>query len=273
MSFENKNLYHLLGNDVEDDSTPKLPIREVVKNTTSSKKSDVPPPSADPAKAKKKSKATGNEGAFKNKPDNKNVSAPSATPSKHYKKPFDRHSRSNKSDGKKFKEGEKREFEAEVDAVSDAVEELETGDAAAVDEADATPKQSLSDYFAQLQAKQQELDGKKNLRPANAGSEDKWTAAEKIQKEQEAYFAPSVAKKAKAKAAKEKKFLDIEASFADQTANSRPSESRRGGSERGGFNKRGGKRGGERGGFNGKKPAPSSSAKKPAVNDKNFPSL
>lgn len=134
----------------------------------------------------------------------------------------------------------------------------------------------MSDYFADLQAKQQELDGKKNLRPANAGAEDKWTSGEKIEKDQEAYFAPSVAKKAKAKAAKEKKFLDFEASFADQSSNSRPSESRRGGSERGGFNKRGGKRGGERGGFNGRKPAPSSSsssAKKPAVNDKNFPSL
>lgn len=121
----------------------------------------------------------------------------------------------------------------------------------------------MSDYFADLQAKQQELDGKKNLRPANAGAEDKWTSGEKIEKDQEAYFAPSVAKKAKAKAAKEKKFLDFEASFADQSSNSRPSESRRGGSERGGFN--------------GRKPAPSSSssssAKKPAVNDKNFPSL
>ena len=260
---------------MEDDSTPKLPIREVVKNTTSSKKGDVPPPSADPTKAKKKAKVAGNEGAFKNRSDNKNVSAPSSTPSKHYKKPFDRHSRSNKSDGKKIKDGERRELEAETEGLADAVEETDTENPAAVAEVDNEPKKSLSDYFAELQVKQQELDGKKNVRQANAGSADKWTEAERIQKEEEAYFAPSVAKKAKAKAAKEKKFLDIEASFSDQTANSRPSESKRGG-ERGGFNKRGGKRGGERGGerggFNGRKPAPSS-AKKPAVNDQNFPPL
>lgn len=262
MSFENKNLYHLLGNDVEDDSTPKLPIREVVKNNTSSKKSDVPPPSADPAKAKKKAKATGNEGAFKNKPDNKSVSAPSSTPSKHYKKPFDRHSRSNKSDGKKTRG---RELETEAEAIADAADELDDETTVEANEVDTQPKLSLSDYFAQLQVKQQELDNKKTVRQANAGSEDKWAESEKIEKEQESYVAPSAAKKAKAKASKEKKFLDIEASFADQS-NSRQTDSKRGG-----FNKRGAKRGGERGGFNARKPT--TSAKKPAVNDKNFPSL
>lgn len=58
----------MLGNDVEEDNAAaNLPIKEVVKKNISSKKTDVPPPSADPAKAKKKSKPTGNEGALKTK--------------------------------------------------------------------------------------------------------------------------------------------------------------------------------------------------------------
>lgn len=64
----------MLGNDVEEDNAAaNLPIKEVVKKNTSSKKSDVPPPSADPTKAKKKSKPTGNEGALKTKNSNKDV--------------------------------------------------------------------------------------------------------------------------------------------------------------------------------------------------------
>lgn len=265
-----------MGNDVEDDSTPQLPIREVVKNNTSSRKSDVPPTSADPAKAKKKSKATGNEGALKTKTDNKSVSAPSSTPSKHYKKPLDRHSRSGKTDsGKKVRQGwgdDKKELDAEVDGAADAETELNAETDAAT-EANAIPKKSLTDYFAELQVKQQELDGKKNVRAANSGNEDKWTAEERIQKDQEAYFAPSAAKKAKAKASKEKKFLDFDASFSDQAPAPRQTDSKRGGLSKRGGAKRGGERGGERGGFNARKPTASTSAKKPVVDDKNFPSL
>lgn len=245
----------MLGNDVEDDSTPQLPIKEVVRKNTSSKKSDVPPPSADPAKAKKKSKPTGNEGALKNKPNNKVVPPPSSTASKHYKKPLDRHSRSGKSDSaKKIKQGwgsdDKRELEAETDAVEDAVQDLADEDHENVEKFE-IPKQSLTDYFAELQLKQQELGNRKASRKANEGSEDKWSSGEVLTKQQESYVSPSASKRTKGKSQKEKKFLNFEASFADETHSS---------SSRPPF-KKGGKKN-----FAPRKP-------KPAVNDKNFPSL
>ena len=275
-----QNLYHLLGNDVEDDSTPILATKEVVKNTTSSKKADVPPPSADPAKAKKKSKATGNEAALKNKANNKEVSAPSSTPSKHYKKPFDRHSRSGKSDsGKKIKQswGQKSaadlEVEAEAEGAADAVAGLEE-DAESAEPVDNTPKKSLADYIAELELKQKELDGAKKVRQANQGAESKWTSAEKIEKAEQGYVEPSVVKKAKAKAPKEKKFLEIDAKFADSEPAPRGDfggrgrggrDGNRGGNRgRGAPRGRGGNRGGAREG---------AGSAKPTVDDKHFPSL
>lgn len=91
----------------------------------------------------------------------------------------------------------------------------------------------------------------------------KWTSEEKIEKQQEVFFASTHVKKTRTKAQKEKVFLDIEASFADEQPQS----------TRGGF--RGGKRGGARGGANNKRGASrgASNATKPEVNDKNFPSL
>ena len=231
-------MYDLLGNDVEEDNAAaNLPIKEVVKKNTSSKKSDVPPASADPAKAKKKSKPTGNEGALKNKNNNKDVPPPQSTATKHQKKPFDRHSRTGKTDSnKKIKQGwgnsESRELEGEVegteDAEADLIEEAE-------EEVDTTPKKSLQEYLAEQEQKQKELDGAKKLRKANGGAEQKWNSEEKIEKTQEAYFASTHQKKAKSKAPKEKVFLEFDAVFADEQPQS----------SRGGF--RGGKRGGSRG--------------------------
>lgn len=255
---------------MEDDAAPSLPVKEVVKNKTSSKKSDVPPPSADPAKAKKKSKPTGNEGALKTKLDNKSVPAPSNTPSKHYKRPLDRHSRSKKVDtDKKVKQGwgsdDKKELVEETEALDDANAELEgEGDFAE----DTQPKKSLTEYFAELELKQKELDSRKTVRAPN-GAKDNFLDAEKIQKEQAEYVPATSTKKTKAKPAKEKKFLDFEASFADEKATPRPA------SRRGDF------KGGNKG-FNGRKKYTKSNDKpasakpasaKPAVNDKNFPSL
>lgn len=94
-------MYDLLGNDVEEDAAPSAPSREVVKKNTSSKKSDAAPASADPAKAKKKKSPTGNEAALKNKNFNKDVAPPQSTATKHSKKPFDRHSRTGKTDSKR----------------------------------------------------------------------------------------------------------------------------------------------------------------------------
>lgn len=214
-----QNLYALLGNDVEDDSAPASLPKEIVKATTSSKKADVPPPSADPAKARKNKKApTGNDAALKNKTDNKSTPGPAATPSKHSKKPFDRHSRSGKTDSKKqVKQAwgdDKKELEDEARAEADAAAEL----AAEAEENPSGPAaKSLQDYLAELQEKEAALGGARVVRKANEGAEAKWTAAEKIEKEQASYVAPSATKKSKQKAPKEKKFLDFSAVFADET--------------------------------------------------------
>ncbi|OVF09848.1 putative suppressor protein [Clavispora lusitaniae] len=245
MSFENKNLYALLGNDVEDDVPAPAP-KEIVKKTTSSKKADVPPPSADPARAKKQGKkVTGNEAAFKNKPHNKDVSAPTSTPPKHQKKTFDRHSRTGKTDSKKkvrqaWGGDDKRELEDETAAAGDAAAELaaegQTG-------ASAGPAaKSLQEYLAELQKAEAQLEGRRPARQANQGAEDKWTAGEKIEKQTLPFFESQSEKKVKQKATKPKKYLDFNAVFTDS-------------------------------------PAPRSAKKpfkkdgKPAVDDKNFPSL
>ncbi|KAG7192264.1 uncharacterized protein KQ657_001982 [Scheffersomyces spartinae] len=255
MSFQNKNLYALLGNDVEGDEPAALsPVKELVKKNTSSKKADVPPPSADPAKANKNRKqATGNDAAFKNKVNNKSVSAPASTPNKHSKKPFDKHSRTGKTDSKKkVKQGwgdDNKELKYETEAAADAVEELEEQSETAV--ADVAPKKSLQDYFSELQAKQAELTTVKAVRKANEGAEDKWGASEKIEKSQDEFFSSSVSKKVRQKNQKEKKFLEINATFADQAPAARDF-------------KKGPKK------FNGKK---SASPKAAELNEANFPSL
>lgn len=258
-----------MGNDVEDDTTPQLPIKEVVKQTSSSKKKDVAPAKADPSKAKKKTKVTGNEAALKNKADNKDIAGPNATPSKHYKKPFDRHSRSGKTDSsKKVRQGwgdDKRELQDEVEGLEDANEDLAAANGETSAEA-VEPKRSLQDYFAELKLQQDQLATNKNLRKANEGQEDKWNANEVIEKQRESYVQSNIVKKAKQKSQKQKTFLDIEATFADDQ---KPFRSE---SARGNF-----KRGGRRGGVNNnsRKPAGAAgaAAKAAVVDDKNFPSL
>lgn len=247
---------------------PPLP-REIVKNTTSSKKADVPPAKADPARARKPKKGpTGNEAALKTKVNNKEVAAPGSTPSnKEHKKAFDRHSRTGKTDSKKkLKQGwgsnDKRELDDETNATGDALAELEK-DAAEKGEPAAPAAKSLQDYLNELQLAENQLGGKRTVRSANEGAEDKWTAGEKVEKHTEAFVKPTAGKKQKQKATKEKKFLDFNAVFADEAPRAQND------APRGGFKgSRGGKpaRGGARAG-NGKKAQP------PAVNDQNFPSL
>lgn len=249
-------MFVLLGNDVEDDNAPPAPLpKEIVKQSTSSKKADVAPASADPAKARKNKKSTtGNEAALKNKTDNKSVSAPSATPTKHQKKPFDRHSRTGKTDSKKkFKQGwgedAQRELEGETKGAADAIADIEA-EAEATEAAPAT--KSLQDYLAELQKAEEQLGGAKPARKANEGAEDKWTETEKIEKKTEEFFSGTAVRKTKQKANKEKKFLDFSTVFADEAKAPKPQA--RGPAKR----------------------APATKAKAtkaPAVNDQNFPSL
>lgn len=212
-------MYALLGNDVEDDVPAPAP-KEIVKKTTSSKKADVPPPSADPAKAKKNSgkKVTGNDAAYKNKNNNKSTAGPSATPSKHQKKSFDRHSRTGKTDSKKkVRQGwggdDKQELEDEAAAAADAAAELEADNVAP-----SQATKSLQEYLAELQKAEAQLEGRKPAREANQGAEDKWTASEKIEKVSVPLVESQYEKKYKQKVTKVKKYLDFDAVFGDSPA-------------------------------------------------------
>lgn len=234
----------MLGNDVEDEAAPAPAMpKEIVRATTSSKKADVPPASADPARAKKNKKPlTSNEAALKDKTANKTVPAPASTPSKHQKKPFDRHSRTGKTDSKKkIRQGwgsdDKRELDDETAGAADAVAEL------AEDAAPATPAaKSLQEYLAELQKAEADLAGNQIVRQANDGDE---AFGEKLEKASNKEFVSGTSgKKVRQKAPKEKKFLDFNAVFADETP------------------KFSGKKG-----FQGKKPA------KAAKAQDNFPSL
>lgn len=222
--------------------------KEIVKKNTSSKKADVPPPSADPAKARKNKKTpTSNEAALKNKTDNKAVPGPADTPAKHEKKPFDRRSRSGKTDSKKkVKQGwgdDKKELDYEAKGEADAEAEL----AEEAKQAPAAPAgKSLQEYLAEKQQAQAEFGGARVIRKANEGSEAKWTSAEVIQKEQANFIEGSSSKKYKQKAGKEKKLLEFDAVFADEKPK---------------FTER-------KGGFKGRKTGP-----KPAQKEQNFPSL
>lgn len=262
-------MYALLGNDVEDEDAAPAPIpREIVKKTTSSKKADVAPASADPAKAKKnKKQATGNEAALKNKNANKDVSAPSSTPSKHVKKPFDRHSRTGKTDSKKkIRQGwggdDNRELEDEANAVGDALAELNADAHAGAPAAPAA--KSLQEYLAELQKAENDLEGRKPARKANEGAEEKWNANEKIEKETSSFHEGTYVKKIKQKAAKEKKFLEFDSVFSDEA----PKPAKKAPFA--------GKKGGKPSGKPSGKPAAKAQGSEPAaagVNEKNFPSL
>lgn len=243
-----QNLYALLGNDVEDASVVEGFPKEVTKKTTSSKKADVPPASADPSKANKnKKKATGNEAAVRSKNQNRSKEGPGATPNKHQKKPFDKQSRRNTDSKKKVKQGwgetAKAQADGETEGAKDAEAEVQAEVAPA---APAKPQgKSLADYFEELKVKQASLEGTATLRTANEGG-DKWADAEKIEKEQEEFISATHVKASKQKKNKEKKFLDFNAVFADSA---RPAS-------KGGKKTQGGKK-----------------ASKIEINDENFPSL
>lgn len=206
-------MYALLGNDIEGEAPAQMP-RENVRKTTLSKKEDVPPPLADPARARKNRKGpTGNEAALKAKNNNRDVLAPSSTPAKSQKKPFDRRSRLGKTDSKKKIQqgwgGDRgdRELDDEAAAASDAVAELEA------EQLTAPAAKSLQDYLAELKEAQADL--RLNKVPKNV-VEDKPDVGERLVKVQETFVEATGGKKPRQKTGKEKKFLDVNAVFADE---------------------------------------------------------
>lgn len=226
--------------------------KEIVKKTTSSKKADAAPASADPAKAKKNKKPlTGNEAALKEKANNKSVAAPTGG-AKREKKSFDRHSRTGKTDSKKkVAQGwgdDRREADDEAAGLADAAAEI----AAEAKEEAAPAGKSLKEYLAEKEQLESALGNRAASRKANEGSEDKWTSFDVIQKETSAFIEATSSKKVRQRAPKEKKTLDFTSTFGEEAPK---------------FN-------GKKTGFKGRKADSKKPAAKPAaINDQTFPSL
>ncbi|KAH7588460.1 Stm1 [Nakaseomyces glabratus] len=245
------NPFDLLGNDVEDPQAAiPLATKEIVKKSTSSKKADVPPPSADPAKARKnKGKLSGNEGAIRDKKagrDNnraRDVGSSATARRNNDRKMTDRHSRTGKTDSqKKINQAwgdNDRELTVEEQAKRDAESEL-AEDAEAPETQPAGPqKMSLADYMNQVD------NNDLNKVPEARKVEETLQAEAKSDVPD---YAPATKTKAvKSKQLKTKEFLQFDATFSDNNRDNRDSNRRGGfrGNSRGG---RGGNRGGNRGG-------------------------
>ncbi|CEP61387.1 Stm1p LALA0_S03e01728g [Lachancea lanzarotensis] len=261
------NPFDLLGNDIEDPSAAApLPPKELVKKTTSSKKADVPPPSADPSRANKnRPKPTGNEAAFRDKTGGRKVNrskdAPAETTnakrSTHAaRRSSDRQNRTGKVDtDKRVRQGwgdNKNEVTEEAAAEVDAQAEIEADKAS--EEAPVSNKKSLQDYLDEVNS--QGL----NKSPVSKKTVDQLEDAELLVKKEEVYAEPTKVKNLKSKQLKSKQYVDFDVNFADSNASSKPRKT----DTRGGAGPR---RGGK------PKTTKPQGEQKPAVNAKNFPSL
>lgn len=256
------NPFDLLGNDVEDASVvspPPMP-REIVKQSTSTRKSDVPPAKANPAKAKNnRPKATGNEKAYKDRSAGrqqnarKEVSgnATGSRRSKDERKKTDRHSKTGKTDSKKKLDqtwgADSTELNDEEAAEADAKEELIE---------DATEKKMSLEAYLSSVAAGSDLNTLTKTAPA-----DNVAGAAIAAKEQEVFAKPTKVKTLKSKQLKTKEVLEFDATFADSNP-------------RGGFRGGRGGRGNHRGGRGGHRGGKSNAQEKPKTLDtKNLPSL
>ncbi|KAJ1542844.1 Stm1p [Saccharomyces cerevisiae] len=212
------NPFDLLGNDVEDADVVVLPPKEIVKSNTSSKKADVPPPSADPSKARKnRPRPSGNEGAIRDKTAGR------------------RNNRSKDvTDSATTKKSNTRRATDQADAAAEIAE-----DAAEAEDAGKpkTAQLSLQDYLNQQannqfnkvpEAKKVELD------------------AERIETaEKEAYVPATKVKNVKSKQLKTKEYLEFDATFVE--SNTRKNFGDRNNNSRNNFNNRRGGRGARKG--------------------------
>ncbi|GMM28778.1 Stm1 protein [Martiniozyma asiatica (nom. inval.)] len=242
MSFQAKNFYALLGNDVESEQEFVTP-KEIVAPVKGTKKDGVPP-KADKSKAKNgKSKDSGNEAGAKFQNKNRDSAAPRSTPRKGGKdKRGDRQSKSGRTETAKS-ENQKLGDEAESQLEGAADAEVESEGSPVPEE----PKQKLvsaEDYFKQLESTQKP----KEATPAAEIDESKL-----IIKETSVLFEGTGGKKVKQKAKKEKKLLDFSVQIVDNVESKRDSKP------------------------NGRKPVGKKGGKKPAakktLSEAKFPSL
>ena len=241
------NPFDLLGNDIEDpNATVVPPLKELVRKTTSSKKTDTPPASADPSRARKpRAKPTGNDGAIKDrsagrqKNRSRDVSSSASERRPNTRRATDRHSRSGKTDTqKKINQGwgnNKDELASETAAEADAAAEIAED---AEEKAEDSNKMTLEAYMQS----QQGVAPKKTV---EAKATNKLENAELFFKEEEVYVPATKVKTVKSKQQKAKNFLDFDATFSDSLPKERRSDNRSGDRNNrnsGKNNKRGGKK-------------------------------
>ncbi|ANB12977.1 Stm1p [Sugiyamaella lignohabitans] len=233
---------------LDDEDSPSVPVssgpvKEVVKNTTSSKKADAAPARANPARATgNKKPLSGNEAALKDKNvgranNRSRGGAEGETPrSKTNNRRFDRHSQTGKTDSdKKVNKAwgdDKKKLDDEAAAESIAKEdatEAESAEAApAEEEADNT--KTLEEYYAELNAKNAELNASRSARKANEGVEDaKWANANEVKKSDEELVPEARSKAVRTKTRKEKTIIEADVSFSGpaRPANNRGDRSER----------------------------------------------
>ncbi|VVT50249.1 uncharacterized protein SAPINGB_P002675 [Magnusiomyces paraingens] len=250
MSVASINLFAVL--DEENSINPKAagPVREVVKKTASTKKSDVNPRSNNSgSRPSKRPQYQGNEAAFRDRNAGRDANrsrpldekteggrpARRGPPRASGNRSNDRHSRSGKADTEKTVEKgwgddkKKLDDEKAAETIAKADEESESVEAAAdaSAEAVATPAEpvepeavtkTLEEYFEELSVESAALGGPAaETRKPNEGAEDsKYQAV--LKREEEDFVSASKVKAVKSKKTKEKVTLEVNPVFASSPA-------------------------------------------------------
>lgn len=284
MSVASKNLYDLLGNDVEGSETPSAPLNPVTKTSTKTGKAnpDGTAPFKSDAVAGSRSAPRGgfsaNETAFRDggvgpganrrKPTDetrggarggRGARARGGRGATHHRNADDRHSK-NVAPGSEKQAAQAwgaQEGEAELkdEQAGEAIaqtekKDAEAEDAEAEDQEPEVKQVTLEAYLAEQAEKKAALNAAQAVRKANEGDEKKWAGAKPLTKEHADYISTGATKKPRERERKQKVTVDYDGRWQESnTTTERPRGGRggaRGGAERG--ERRGGPRGGARGG-------------------------
>ncbi|KAK9779497.1 putative Hyaluronan/mRNA-binding protein domain-containing protein [Seiridium cardinale] len=311
MSVASKNLYDLLGNDIEDgENQPKGPVKTVDKTTMRTTKRDVEPvapakPAAATANTGRRGPG-GNEGAFRDRTAGHSANQRRPTDEAARGGPRggrgarqrggrgggyprdrdDRHARglASGSDKQAAQSWGAQEGEAEQkdEQAGEAIARTELKEAVAEDAQDPeTPAEpenksiSYDDYLAQQLEKKAALGENLQVRKANEGSkaDKKWSNAKELVKDdKEDFIAGNAGKAKRERERKQKAVVDIDHSFVEPD---RPRGGARGGrgGPRGGRGEGGRGRGEGRGGRGGQRGGRSENPSLNPSDQSAFPSL
>lgn len=265
------NPFDLLGNDIEDPNQEVIVPRELVKKSTSSKKADVPPPSANPARSKgPRAKPAGNDGALKDKNAgrqnnrSRNVSSNATAKRDNTRKQTDRHSRTGRTDSdKKLRQtwgDDNKELDDETAASADVAAEIQEEE----EETANTSNQMTLDQYLQGQESTEDSSAEVTRKV------DAIEGAELFVKPEEEYVPATKVKTIKSKQLKTKQFLDFDASFNDNTQKPKRSFDRNNNNNNG---RRGGNRSPRKNNNSGKKVNGNAVQRDSSIDTKNLPSL